>query len=302
MDLQLLVVLVFVAMSIADALGRRRKKRDRMEEMDREEREEQVRGAGAQPGTTAQRSAPSTGAGSGTESGSGQDSRRETADSMIPDDLWTVLTGGAPPPRRESPPAPKAPAPSSESGQSRAEREFEELTTQPWRPGPTEEVARPSRPTSHPSRPTPVPSASTGPKPRPPASPGAPRKAPTPYSAPQGGKARTTAPSSRFPSRTPASQGRARSSDSTEVPWRGTPDITSGEIGSVGGTRLSPLRREIGGPATVERRGGGTSTYVSALRSEGRDGLRKAIVFQEVLGPPVTLRPAEKRVWEAWEE
>lgn len=88
--------------------------------------------------------------------------------------------------------------------------------------------------------------------------------------------------------------------DPTEVPWR---DIAAGEIGSEGGTLVTPLRRgEIGAPASVTRMGRGRSPYLEDLRSGGREGLRKAIVLQEVLGPPVSLRPAELRVWEAWED
>jgi hypothetical protein len=83
------------------------------------------------------------------------------------------------------------------------------------------------------------------------------------------------------------------------VPWQ---DISAGEIGSEGGSFLSPLQREIGGPAIAHRREFGASLYVRDLRSAGREGLRRAIVLQEVLGPPVSLRPAEKRVWEAWDE
>lgn len=97
---QLLFLGLLILASVFDAVGRRRKRRKRMEEMEREEAAGEGEGAGA--GTSARwpadpGSAPEdagtpspreTPAPAGTRAGG-----RETADSMVPDDLWAILTG-----------------------------------------------------------------------------------------------------------------------------------------------------------------------------------------------------------------
>ena len=77
---QLLFFGVLILASVFDAMTRGRRKRRRMEEMEREED-----GAGE--------------AGDGTE----PTAERETADSMVPDDLWAVLTGQQQPQEGEKP-------------------------------------------------------------------------------------------------------------------------------------------------------------------------------------------------------
>jgi len=297
-------------MSIADAVSRRRKKQ-RIEEMERAESEEDQReltgpragaeeweweGSGSDPRGEAPHGAPSAGAGAGSGAPKGE-GPRETADTLVPDDLWAILTGQTPQ-QRQSPPPPRAPSPPSES-QSKAEREFEELTTQPWRAGPEREEAAPA--------PSPTTSA--------PVPPSRPKQAPRPVAGRTGrpvpgqrmgrkplpSRDPMSAPSGRFPS--PPRTGSQSPRPAPEMAGVRLQSITAGEIGSEGGSFSSPLRREIGAPAIVERRStGGASSYVSDLRTAGREGLRKAIVLQEVLGPPVSLKPAEKRVWEAWDE
>ena len=77
---QLLFLGVLILASVFDVMTRGRRKRRRMEEMEREQDEAGEAGAGTEP----------TG-------------ERETADSMVPDDLWAVLTGQQQPQEREKP-------------------------------------------------------------------------------------------------------------------------------------------------------------------------------------------------------
>ena len=105
---QLLFFAFLILASIFDGVSRRRKRRRRVEEMEREEAGGGEDGPGSGPSSFPEpaRSLPdSVPARTGAPS-----SERETADSMVPDDLWTVLTGearpnaGGDPP--ESPPVP----------------------------------------------------------------------------------------------------------------------------------------------------------------------------------------------------
>lgn len=75
---QLLFFGVLILATVFDAMTRGRRRRRRMEEMEREEDEAGEASAGIE--TTGE---------------------RETADSMVPDDLWAVLTGQEPPQERE---------------------------------------------------------------------------------------------------------------------------------------------------------------------------------------------------------
>ena len=93
--------------------------------------------------------------------------------------------------------------------------------------------------------------------------------------------------------------------DPTELPWRSESDRRPEEIGREGGTLVTPLRGEIGGPLEIIRLGrerSSSSPYFQELRKGGKEALRRAIVLQEVFGPPAALRSPEKRLWEAWEE
>ena len=94
---QLLFFGVLILASVFDAMTRGRRRRRRMEKMEREEEvEERVEPVGT--------------------------AERETADSMVPSDLWAILTGEQPAPGSESPQTP-APGPSAEPDPQReAER------------------------------------------------------------------------------------------------------------------------------------------------------------------------------------
>lgn len=97
---QLLFLGLLILASVFDAVGRRRKRRRRMEEMEREEAAGDGEGAGS--GTSARWPADpdsvpeEAGAPSSRETPAPAGARtggRETADSMVPDDLWAILTG-----------------------------------------------------------------------------------------------------------------------------------------------------------------------------------------------------------------
>lgn len=77
---QLLFFGVLILATVFDAMTRGRRRRRRMEEMEREEDEAGEASAGTETETTGE---------------------RETADSMVPDDLWAVLTGEQQPQERE---------------------------------------------------------------------------------------------------------------------------------------------------------------------------------------------------------
>ncbi len=89
--LTLLFILLMVAAAIMDAVGRRRAKQRRMEEMEEEEEEARER---------PMLSTPDRGEPARTEAG-----QRETAETMVPEDFWAILTGQEP--ERRPPPEPE---------------------------------------------------------------------------------------------------------------------------------------------------------------------------------------------------
>ncbi|MEX0856450.1 MAG: hypothetical protein WD056_02665 [Gemmatimonadota bacterium] len=95
---EVMFVLILVVASILDAVARGQKKKRRMEEMDREEQgedasdpvatiDEEDRWSGRPSDVSREVDAPSASRGS--------EERRETSDSMIPQDFWAILTGEA---------------------------------------------------------------------------------------------------------------------------------------------------------------------------------------------------------------
>ncbi len=260
---QLFFILIIVLASIFDAVSRNRKKRERMEEMEREEAEGEVRAERGDEAPVATAERPRDGVlqgdrgGNGRDTGRGQDPSREeeTADAMVPDDLWAILTGERRPPK---------PAPPS--------RESEEEPLEPVRTGSSPASAR--RP-SH--EPAPSAGSSSGPRSpwgRRPPSPAPPR---TPVPLP---------PPVEVP-------GEGEVYQEIEEPWANLPDITEGEIGfderprereSEPGGRGAP-RPRWGKRARVE-----ANPHTRLLVSGRREDLRSAIVLSEVLGTPVGLR------------
>ena len=183
---QLLFLGLLILASVFDAAGRRRKRRRRMEEMEREEVAGDGEGAGsgtsarwpADPGSVPEQAdTPSrreTPAPAGARTGGS-----ETADSMVPDDLWAILTGeersggplgpgqipeedasaGADFGTRETPERlPPVPASSRDPEPSWGDQPSAPARDQPrWRPAPPPVVVRPDPPRMPPGVPARLP-------------------------------------------------------------------------------------------------------------------------------------------------
>ncbi len=181
MDFQLLFILIVVAAAIFDAAGRARRRR--MPQPEEESEEVPVSPGEARTGAAQRRweaaerggalEAPEPGTGTATREG------RETADSMVPADLWAVLTGEASPGTRTRDPA----------GRAGTERSDDSRDVEPWDemgiegesvetipPAPREREWK-GDPTSIPWRPEPPP---TPPAPAAPAAKAAPAVPPVP--------------------------------------------------------------------------------------------------------------------------
>lgn len=128
--LQLVVIGLIVMASLFDASTRGRRRRERMQR-----REEADADAAADATRGDQRM---------TSPGTGRSERERTAESMIPADLWEVLTGEKRAPSREREPEPQvdeAPAWSAEEGPYQ----------QPYEPPPMPEYQAPAEPETEPA-------------------------------------------------------------------------------------------------------------------------------------------------------
>ena len=98
---QLLFIALLILASVFDGVSRRRKRRRRAEEMEREEKAGGEDGLGSGPSFPGPaRSLPGS-----DPARTGAPSReRETADAMVPDDLWAILTGEERPGAGRGPP------------------------------------------------------------------------------------------------------------------------------------------------------------------------------------------------------
>lgn len=96
----LIFILLVIFMSVVDAVGRKRQKGRRMEEMEREEEAARERRAQRGGGPAASRERP------GAAEAEPEEAERETADQMVPDEFWAILTGQEPPTREPEIPAP----------------------------------------------------------------------------------------------------------------------------------------------------------------------------------------------------
>jgi hypothetical protein len=149
---QLLFVLILMFASLLDVVARgKRKRRGPTGELPREDvpppevrrprrRPRGARAPGAPPGAPSPTSMP------GAE---GPRDRRETADTMVPEDLWAILTGQAPPTREPRPREPEGEAWSVEEDGWTAEgvpypREGESTEAEAWRPEVTVEELPPA--------------------------------------------------------------------------------------------------------------------------------------------------------------
>jgi hypothetical protein len=121
---QLLFIGVLVLASVLDASTRKRRRQQRMER--RERAEADAAGDSTRDDATMM------------PQGTGQAERERTADSMVPADLWEILTGEKRAPTREEP----APAPAAEAGpQAPVEPErawsFDDRVEETYEPPPT---------------------------------------------------------------------------------------------------------------------------------------------------------------------
>lgn len=307
--IQLLFFAFVIVASIIDAATRNKKKRERIEEMEREEAMERGEGGVAAPSRRTRQS-------QGAEA-SGEDS----ADSMLPDDLWSILTGQDPSTRRR-------PTASAPPGEGASGEEGGGGGGHPDSPVPEWSRSDPE-PSERPHLSTPVPSDRMS-KYGPPggedltpqrqisnrdesgtgaASPGTSdesRRSEQWMSGLEDREVRDPAGSDRWA----AGSERATASDrwsggiagrpevvelSLDEPWEYLEDITAGEIGEGTGGLGEGLGD--GDPSTTRGRsaGGlpgrkGTSPYTRLLTQGREEALREAIVLREVLGEPVGWR------------
>jgi hypothetical protein len=300
---QLIFFLIIVIASIVDAIARNRRKRGRIEEMEKEEAQEGAEDAlpgDAEVGPGAprpqRRKEPAlegrSGSGSAGEGVSGPRGREmaeyespssqsqksekperdeETADRMVPADLWAILTG-QPPPGPKPAPQP-APPPEDEAREPDAPR-----------PAPPQPSTR--------DRPAPAPAGRGGVRTEPAGKGTQPRSWRRPSASPP-------VPSSK---RRPVPDDLDDVFGTLEEPWGDIPDIREGEISDDGeSTDRSGTEDEPGKKPHAPRPQGTGSLGARSqewLRSGNRDDLRKAIVLREVLGPPVGSRGSP----EPWDE
>jgi len=306
---QLLIILFFIVASIFDAVSRNRKKQEQKERLDREEGAGGALEGGAEgarverprPGAPARPRPRPTPVEGRRKAPTGESAPRETADQMIPEDFWAVLTGQAPAQRtpEPSPPEARAPEPAAAAPESarwesgamapmgmggegdrgampeeatgtrRSSRWMEGLESD-MEGGPGEEEERRSAMMT-PRRPAAiVPGTRTFPQAPPP-----PPK--------------------------PASPFARRRIDPMEEPWGDLEDISRGEIGDGRGAVQGAVDLDGGGAS--RRQGSSTSPFVRLVASGRQQDLQAAIVLREVLGAPVGSRsPSEGPGGWNWED
>ncbi len=265
-------ILFMVAASILDAVGRRKKKQRRMEEMDAEDD-----GAETYPGEVATRRREEGRGGRSEGRGAPSPDRAaaegegvrdpQSAETMVPEDLWAILTGQ--PPRDRSGAEPQE-----------AERE-----------GP-EEWSRPGSddPGRDPQIPAPVPQDRMSPA-RPDAPPPAEEAAPTRRSARWMEGTRGRDESESWAGGT-IQEEESRIYDLPDEPWGGMEEISSEDLTTAEGQeapREAAWGTRTRGPSRP-RGMSGRGRYTRLLATGNVDDLRKAIVLREVLGPPVAFK------------
>ena len=274
---QLLFIIVILAASVLDAVARSRKKRERMEEMERQDEAgewEPVDDGGEV--ATRDRSQP----GRPIPENAGRAPRevsddapapvarqeRETSDSMVPDDLWAILTGEQ-----------RAPRPQPRPVESSGREDPAAIASRRTEGALGSEVERQPAPPGRPPILSPMP--------------------------PRRGETKTPAPGwrDRLQQRGSATRrsqlpppvevpGESEVYREIEEPWSSLPDITVGEIGE--DDRVLP-DGEGGGRMGQRTRVGSRSAYTRLLESGKPGDLRQAIVLSEILGPPKALRSGD---------
>jgi hypothetical protein len=286
----LIFIVLLVLMSVMDALGRRRQRGRKMEEMEREEGAAAPPEARPRPGAS---TAPSPPQGDREGPAAPTPAPRETAEQMVPEDFWTILTGQAPP--ESGPAAPQAP------------REEAPRPVEAYRPAePSRSSGRVSRAESTAGRREPDPLGRRG-DPDPPKDPDIPFPSPADRISPEAEEARRRAaevppPPTRRSARWMEGVGGREEPDRTvapieaqeeaiygtmEEPWGRLEDIAAGDL-----TEEEPPDRHPQRPfaAADHARRRAAGPYTRLLATGNVEDLRKAIVLREVLGPPVGFR------------
>jgi hypothetical protein len=276
---QILILVFFVVASIFDAVARNRKKQEQKDRMDQEEAAEQgapaVRPGTRRPPSTAReresggreqvrgRPQPSEGP---RKAPVGEAEPRTTADQMIPEDFWAVLTGQAPVEREE---VRVEREPHREP--TREPAEVAAYTPKPWagmdRTADTEESEEPE--TRRSSR----------------------------WMEGLGKEEdrRALESAQRADRQVPVTAVAApvpRRPDPMDEPWGEMEDISRGEIGDGRGAVQGAV--DLMGDAGSRRYGATESPYVRLVASGRQEDLKAAIVLREVLGAPVGSRPASE--------
>ncbi|TVR63563.1 MAG: hypothetical protein EA422_09100 [Gemmatimonadales bacterium] len=269
----ILFILLFMAASVIDAVGRKKKRQRRMDEMEAEDAgdewaQEGQQGRGGPPvavedGTDRYRRASAGGESdmeryrrmdtsepdvtpAAPDPARGQDRDRESAESMVPADLWAILTGQTPEGSAPHPdPGPRIPAPTPGDRMSRSTLEGQ----------PPAAVEEPEAATRRSSRWM------------------------------EGIEEREV--SDRWTAAVEA--GEAEVYRQLEEPWGKLEDISKGDLTEVS----SPLSMGDDEDSLLPRgrvRGGAGTPYTRLLETGSVDDLRKAVVLKEVLDRPMALR------------
>jgi hypothetical protein len=267
---QLVFILILVAAAAIDAMARRGKKQRRMEEMEREE-ERATTGTRDRPD---RQEAPRE---RGRQEGARAEQERETADAMIPEDFWAILTGEAPaeaPPgegrRQEEPsrqPHIPMPVPGDRYSETR-EREEREAREREEREA-REREEREAREREERARA---------------------EQAEQPAPTRRGGRWMDGL-GRRGAEELEEEAIRAQEAEVYEAPpepWGAIDDIAAGEIGEEDEGLTGAIGEER--DARPRRRTARTSTYTRLLETGDREDLRKAVVLREVLGSPAGFR------------
>lgn len=310
----LVFIVLLILMSIMDAVGRRRQKERQMEEMDEEgvEVEEPGRvGRGASPeagrppwqeetrsrAEDARSGAPTADyAPPGADEGDRAAKERETADQMVPEDFWAILTGETPPSRE-----PSSGEPAGGTARREAEQTDWETEEEPRLRTPDEMGRRgdPSPP-KDPHIPMPLPGERRS---------AARREEVRRIEAEEAARAeaarRRAEEAARAPTRRSARwmegvEGRTEPDrtvepiEAQEAAIYGAPKEPWGELGDIAAGDLTASGAD---GAEAGRRGRGRGAYTGLVESGSVEDLRKAIVLREVLGPPVGFRDDAERGW-----
>ena len=274
---QLIFIIVILAASVLDAVARSRKKREQMDEMERQEEAADREPAddedviASRDRSRTRRPVPENAGRAPREVSDDAPApvarqERETSDSMVPDDLWAILTGEQ-----------RAPRPQPRPVESSGREDPAAIASRRTEGALGSEVERQPPPPGRPPILSPMP----------------PRRGETETPAP-GWRDRLQqrrSPTRRSQLPPPVTvPGEAEIYQGIEEPWSSLPDITEGEIGEDDRVLLDG---EGGGRMGQRTRVGSRSAFTRLLESGKPGDLRQAIVLSEILGPPKALRSGD---------